>query len=146
VFPVGVRRHGPRTSPGGRVVRPRFRQEASRVLTGLCPRGVLRAVPYTFPVLLGLFFLPGCDPQGYPQDLICPVRDDAIVTTTPTSDPTRLDAPGQWAFLLPDFKKEGGQELDPNKLTGEQRQAFQSSLADLFGTPAHPKVGRISAE
>jgi mono/diheme cytochrome c family protein len=91
---------------------------------------------------LGLVILSGCDSQGYSDEMIYPVRDDVIVdpTVKPTAEPTQFERPGQWAYLLPEFKDKGGKMFDPSRLTPAQRNAFRKMLNDYFGTPAKPTV------
>jgi mono/diheme cytochrome c family protein len=91
---------------------------------------------------LGLVCLPGCETESYSEGMIYPVREDAIVDpqVKPTSEPVRFEPPGQWAYLDEDFEKKGGKLYEADKLTAQQREAFQKMLDEYFGTPANPIV------
>lgn len=102
------------------------------------------ALAAALPVLV-LGFLSGCDSQGYSDDVLYPVREDAIVEK-PTADPPRFERPGQFAFQLPIFVENGGKRYEPSALTSDQRAAFDRLLTKLFGTPAHPQVNGIDAD
>lgn len=84
--------------------------------------------------------LSGCT-EGYPTDMVYGVRTDPIVTKVPQTPPPSFGAPGQWPFLLPSFEE--GKLLEPSKLASAQRQQFDKTLTELFGTPAAPKVARV---
>jgi mono/diheme cytochrome c family protein len=96
----------------------------------------------------GLVSLPGCETQSYSKGMIYPVREDAIVDpqTKPTSEPARFERPGQWAYLEDDFTDKGGKLYEMDKLSAQQRDAFQKMLDDHFGTPASPTVKGIPDE
>jgi mono/diheme cytochrome c family protein len=94
---------------------------------------------------LGLICFSGCDLHSYSKDMRYPVRDDVIVEKAPDVAPG-FEQPGQLSFLLPSFTESGGQTLDPAKLNSEQRNAFQKTLDDMFGTPAEPTVKGIEAD
>jgi mono/diheme cytochrome c family protein len=112
--------------------------------------GLSRAKPIALwgriPVIcLGLVLVSGCDLNSYSKDMRYPVREDVIVER-PNADAPPFPPPGQFVYLLPIFAEKGGKTLDPGKLTSDQRQAFQKTLDDIFGTPAEPTVKGIDPE
>jgi mono/diheme cytochrome c family protein len=97
---------------------------------------------------VGLAVLPGCDTQGYSEDMTYPVRSDVMVIQSPPADPKHFASPGQWAYLLPAFDDPAakGKKFDPTKLSGEQRAAINRLLKEHFETPAKPTVKGIDEE
>src|SRR5262249_26611175 len=96
---------------------------------------------------IGLAVLPGCDVQGYSEDMTYPIRSDLadpsaipIVDQPPAADPKGFERVGQWAFMQPIFDETNGKKLDPTKLTSEQKTGLRKWLDDHFGKPAKPAV------
>jgi mono/diheme cytochrome c family protein len=91
-------------------------------------------------VLLSLVLLPGCNTDGYSDDMTYPLRTDPIVEKTPETQPAHLDPPGQlaqWIATLPERK---GTLLETTKVDASQRAQLGQALEKMFGTPAHPQV------
>ncbi len=105
--------------------------------------------------------LAGCSRDQYDEGLTYPVRTDWVINQQNTweQQPSRFNSPGLLpldAIRLPDreltpdliaLKSEIGKKLyDPAALPGDVRQQYAKELNDMFGTPAHPKVGGLVAD
>jgi mono/diheme cytochrome c family protein len=120
-------------------------KEASPVIAGLSrakPIALWASIP---AFCLGLVLFSGCDLHSYSKDMRYPVRSD-VITEPLVADAPPFAPPGQWEYLLPSFAEKGGKTLDPADLTSEQREAFQKTLDDIFGSPAEPTVKGIESE
>jgi mono/diheme cytochrome c family protein len=102
---------------------------------------------------IGLAVLPGCEMQGYSEDMTYPLRSDLadpsaipIVWQAPSADPRGFERPGQWAFMQPVFDETNGIKFDATKLTTEQQSGLRKWLDDHFGKPAKPTVKGIDDE
>jgi mono/diheme cytochrome c family protein len=105
-----------------------------------------------------LAFLPGCGSDNYSESMIYPVRSDPLITDTSEREFPEPDRPGQLPLMnfkdIDDSRNPFHQEakdpkfkyVDPKKLTRDDRQELEDVLQDVFGTPANPEVGMISAE
>lgn len=107
-----------------------------------------RMLATAFPVLLGLLFLPGCETDRYPQELIYPPRTDPLIIGRADQDSRHIDLPGDFPGLF--IGLEAAQRakllLDPiSQIKPDQRQQLDATLLNLFGTPANPKVDGIDA-
>src|SRR5262249_45817217 len=102
--------------------------------------------------------LAGCSRDHYDEGLSYPVRTDWVINQQNTweQQPTRFNSPGTLpldAIRLPDkeltpdlvnLTNEGGKKrYDPATLAADMRQQYAKELTDMFGTPAHPKVGGL---
>lgn len=96
-----------------------------------------------YPGLLGLLLITGCDLDGYPQDLTYPARTDPVVVDKASKDATAYDKPGEFPnVLFVNLTADEKEKLlrNPSTLKDDQRQQLSQALADIFGSPAHPKV------
>jgi mono/diheme cytochrome c family protein len=119
------------------------RQEASRVIAGLPAKTTYRALVVLWPLLLGLVLLAGCELESYPEELTYPPRTDPLVIEHASRDAPDFDRPGEFPHVLfAGLTDEERDKLlkDPLTLNDDQRQQLQTTLTDLFGTPAHPTV------
>ena len=88
--------------------------------------------------------LTGCDgesdaPSGYDPNLRYPLRQDAIVLQTPSTNPTGPAPLGQLDESITAFASSPvGKILDPKSLRVDQREQLKQTLDTLFGTPAAP--------
>lgn len=101
--------------------------------------------------------LSGCT-DGYPDDLVYPVRSDPLVTQMPTLEMSKPDRPGQLPLLqfqelldplnpLQAIKEEEKKNiLDPMRLSPEDRRQLAAVLDRWFGTPASPVVRAADEE
>src|SRR5439155_25694041 len=124
--------------------------EATRVMVGLPGKTTLRSSVAILPLFLGLLLLSGCAGEGYPENLAYARRTDPLPATPPTKDAPGLDRPGEFPEILfvglSEKEKEQGKLLDdPSKLKADQREELDEALSQIFGTPAHPRVGSDQA-
>jgi mono/diheme cytochrome c family protein len=105
--------------------------------------------------LAGLALLAGCSRDHYSEQLAYPVRTDYVVIPgTWEITPSGFNRPGILpvdAINLPDKERSadvnklketvGKKLLDPNTLSAADRADYAKFLAEMFGTPAKPKVG-----
>jgi mono/diheme cytochrome c family protein len=85
----------------------------------------------------------GCDSQfpAYPADLKYQARTEPLVVSPPSSDPARLDRPGELPLMLSMLNERDRQGVvDPDNLTGAQRSKLEELLDGVFGTPVNPRV------
>ena len=97
-------------------------------------------------LLVAVGLLSGCD-QGYPEDLVYPVRSDAIATRLPTTTPTHLDSPGQLDHLIVEFHMLGGDIVDPSlsEAKAEIKKLHEDGKKDTAGTKNEDNQKKIAA-
>jgi mono/diheme cytochrome c family protein len=112
------------------------------VTAGL-PGKMLRSSVAILTAFVGLLSLSGCQSEGYPENLVYPLRTDPLPITTPSSDAPGFDRPGEFPeVLFAGLKPEERSKLlgYPNKMDEGQREELDKALTRIFGTPAHPRV------
>lgn len=107
-----------------------------------------RALLLAIPALLAALST-GCV-DTYPADLHYTQRTDPLVIDTFKNVAIpHFDPPGQMDFLFSLVRSEKGSDpdrallIDPNKLSGNQRQKLSAALEADFGTPLNPKVPKL---
>jgi mono/diheme cytochrome c family protein len=114
-------------------------------MAGLSRKSTVRAAAGLALLLAGLAFLPGCDSDGYPADMVYPPRTDLLVVKRPDGKPERLDRPGELNSWFQGLKtKPGAKVYDPTTLSSSWRASLEGVLQETFGTPSHPKVGDVA--
>lgn len=114
--------------------------------TSMLARSALTAALSLAVVILAT----GCDTEKYSADIRYPIRSDPIIVKTPTNESAFPDRPGTLPVLsfknledptnpLHPMLKEGA-PLNPALLGAQDRADFLTTLQDMFGTPADPKV------
>jgi mono/diheme cytochrome c family protein len=96
--------------------------------------------------------LPGCEADSYSDALAFPLRTDPIILSElPQEERVEPDRPGQLpllsisqlpriATLFPEGKTEQAKLLDPTKISAADREKFESTLNEIFGKPAEPRL------
>jgi mono/diheme cytochrome c family protein len=113
-----------------------------------------RALVVMVPFLLGFLVVSGCDTESYSKNLAYPVRTDPLILGEGIKEtgPDYPDRPGVLPISL--FKEVSEPKnplylaaknnpqafVDVGQLSAEDRAEFQSSLEEIFGTPAEPTV------
>jgi mono/diheme cytochrome c family protein len=113
-------------------------------MAGLPGKIRFRSLVTILPVFLGLLLLPGCESEGYPENLVYPPRADPLPANPPEKDAPSFDRPGEFPDIL--FVGLSAEErakllVHPSKMKEDQRQELDKALTRIFGTPAHPRVG-----
>jgi mono/diheme cytochrome c family protein len=114
-------------------------------------RPARRTVPALALLAISTFFITGCDPDAYSEDMTYPLRSDPLIVSVPTNaSPIAPDPPGTLDKMPARIKELGGKILDPKDLSGlkddkrkeleKQLRELDKELAKLFGKPAAPKV------
>jgi mono/diheme cytochrome c family protein len=111
----------------------------------------LRPVLLLAPALLGLALLPGCESDNYSDAVQFTVRTDPIVLEPFTGERVEPDRPGQLPLLsvgqlekltqlLPDANVQAAQTKlrDPAGISDADRQKFEETYEEIFGTPGQP--------
>jgi mono/diheme cytochrome c family protein len=114
-----------------------------RVIAGFPGKAVLRSSAALVAFFLALLVLPGCEDQGYPEDLVYPPRTDPLTVSTPKEDAPDFDRPGEFPeVLFAGLPAEEKAKLlaSPSKLSQDQRQELDKALTRIFGTPAQPRI------
>ncbi|MGL6076392.1 MAG: c-type cytochrome [Fimbriiglobus sp.] len=95
-----------------------------------------------FPGVLWAF-VTGCSSEdsGYDPALRYPVRQDVIVVSPPQDTPQSTTPLGNLNATLAAYARmPGGQIVDPTVHGPDERTALETTLTDLFGTPAAPRL------
>ena len=90
--------------------------------------------------ILNSLLLAGCSSASYSENLVYPLRTDALVVEPPPVEATEADPPGQVDVPAAKFNSLGGRAHDPAELTEDQRGRLHRALSEAFGTPAAPAV------
>lgn len=102
------------------------------------------AAPAAVGVAALALALNGCGalttPADVPAGVPFPARTDRLVLSTPDRDAPGPGETGKLEDEIAALDGLGGKTLDPAALSEPQRAALAAALADLFGTPAAPKV------
>ena len=113
------------------------------MIAGFPGKTILRSSVAILPVLFCLLLLSGCENQGYPEDLVYPLRTDPLAISTPKEDAPDFDRPGEYPEVLfaglPAVEK-AKLLVSPSQLSQDQHEELDKALTRIFGTPAQPKV------
>ncbi len=113
-----------------------------QVLTNM--RFSLRFVLGSALPALFCFSLIGCSGCGtgstYQEDILYPLRTDAIVISLPPTAPEKLEPTGELDEGILRLEGRGGKLLKPENISEPVRVSLSQTLNQMFGKPAAPKV------
>jgi mono/diheme cytochrome c family protein len=102
-----------------------------------------------------LVVLAGCGDDFYSETMVYPTRSDPVILGTSGREVLEPDPPGQLPVFFtkdmldprnPFFEEKGAKYIDPSGLITDDRLELQEVLEEVFGTPAHPRVGLITRD
>lgn len=95
--------------------------------------------------MLALLFLSGCtgcnrEPEGYAPHMTFPPRKDYLVEKVPTEAPQTDTSTGRLDAFIQELNDRGGVALNPADVPGPAREAINTFLRRMFGTPSQPTI------